>query len=152
MTETKQYIQFTLGQENYAVQISSVLEIIKPLEVRNLIGAPSFVLGVCQVRDELIIIIDLHKKFCISTANLEKGEPRFIILEFESKHVGLYVDDVVDIIETISIEEVPDIVHYGTICDIIKLEDGLIPILDIDQLFPNNATTWLNSGNDELVS
>jgi purine-binding chemotaxis protein CheW len=70
--ETKQYIQFILGQENLAVEMGYVREIIKPLEIRKLLGCPTFVLGVCKVRDEIVTIIDLHKKFCISTTDQTK--------------------------------------------------------------------------------
>ena len=150
MDEMKQFIQFKLGLDDYAVEMSCVREIIKPVEVRQLLGAPKFIQGIAKVRDGVVTIIDLRKKFVIAPTN--EGEPRIMIFEStkETERIGLWVDDVVEILESNSIEQVPAIIHQGTIKEIIKTEDHIIPVLDIKQLFTNEVITWLGSGNNEL--
>ena len=131
----KQYIQFKLGEQSYAVEMSSVREILKPVKVLKLLGAPEFVQGVAKVRDSVITIIDLRKKFGILDTNSENEEPRIVVLECQSESIGLWVNDVVEILETDTIEKIPSLVHYGTITEIIKLEEELIPILNGPRLF-----------------
>lgn len=146
METDQNYIQFTLGEQDYALQMSHVREIIKPLEVRKLLGSPNFVLGVVKLRDEIVTIIDLHEKFNLAAAT-ENGEPRIIILEYDNENIGLNVDNVVEIVEDALVDSVPTTVHCGTVREIIKQADRLIPILDINKLFTEDITVWLNDDN-----
>lgn len=141
----QQYIEFKLGNQNYAVKMKYVREIIKPLDITSLLGSPDFVKGVSRVRDHVITIIDLRNKFKIELSDLTKEEPRIVILEHEKGTLGLYVDDVVEILESSSVEQIPNMVHHGVIQEIIKLEESLTPILDVNKLFTEDVTTWLNS-------
>lgn len=147
----KQFIDITLGTEDYAIEMGYVREIIKPLEIKKLLGAPEFVRGISKVRNEVITIIDLRQKFNIDLAACQTGEPRIVILEFGSANVGLLVDDVVEILESDKIENMPSLIHFGIIHKIINLEDKIIPIIDIERLFSNDVTQWLNS-DSELIS
>ena len=147
--EMKHFIQFKLGLQNYAVEMSCVREIIKPVKVRQLLGAPEFVQGIAKVRDGVVTVVDLRKKFVIEPS--EEGEPRIIIFESEkeTERVGLWVDDVVEILESSSLEKVPNIIHRGTIKEIIKTEDDIIPVIDVKQLFSDDVLTWLGSAEVE---
>ena len=149
MNEMKHFIQFKLGLQNYAVEMSCVREIIKPVKVRQLLGAPEFVQGIAKVRDGVVTVVDLRKKFVIEPS--EEGEPRIVIFESkkETERVGLWVDDVVEILESSSLEKVPDIIHRGTIKEIIKTEDDIIPVIDVKQLFSDDSLTWLGSAEIE---
>ncbi len=152
MAEIKQFIQFKLGLHNYAVEMSSVREIIKPVKVIQLLGAPEFVQGIAKVRDGVVTVVDLRKKFGIEPS--QEGEPRIIIFESaqETEKIGLWVDDVVEILESGSLEKIPDIIHRGTIKEIIKIEDDIIPVIDIKQLFSDDVLTWLGSANAVLTN
>lgn len=141
----KQYIEFTLGTENYAVELGYVREIIKPVHIFKLLGASEFVKGVSKIRDDVITIIDFRKKFNIDLSTCIKGEPRIVIFEFGSENVGLLVDDAVEIFECDNIEKVSGIIHFGIVREIAKLEDKIIPILDVECLFSSEVSQWLNS-------
>ena len=151
MDEMKQFIQFKLGLHDYAVEMSCVREIIKPVNVIQLLGAPKFIQGIAKVRDGVVTIIDLRKKFVIAPPS--EGEPRIMIFESnkETERIGLWVDDVVEILESSRIEQVPAIIQQGTIKEIIKTDDCIIPVLDIKQLFSNEVVTWLSSETIELT-
>lgn len=151
MDEMKQFIQFKLGFHDYAVEMSCVREIIKPVKVTRLLGAPAYIQGIARVRDSVVTIVDLRNKFNI--APTEEGEPRIMIFEsnLETEKIGLWVDDVVEILESNSIEQVPNIIHRGTIKEIIKINDDIIPVLDIDELFSKDILEWLGSSDIELA-
>lgn len=141
-----QYIQFKIGEDDYASEMSLVREIIKPIKVKKLLGAPDFVKGVAQVRDDVIVIIELHKKFDIQPSTNIGEQGRIIILEIEGDKLGLWVDDVVEILESEMTEKIPSIIYYGLIREILKFENQIIPILDVKQLFSNEVSDWLNNG------
>jgi len=151
MGEMKQFIQFKLGLHDYAVEMSCVREIIKPVKVTKLLGAPSYIQGIAKVRDGVVTILDLRKKFNIDPTY--EGEPRIMIFESnsETEKIGLWVDDVVEILESNSIEQVPNIIHRGTIKEIIKMEDNIIPVMDIKELFSKDVLAWLGSSDIELA-
>lgn len=150
MDEMKQFIQFKLGLNDYAVEMNCVREIIKPVKVIDLLGAPEFVQGIAKVRDGVVTIVDLRKKFLI--APTDEGEPRIMIFESakDTEKVGLWVDDVVEILESNYIEKIPNIIHQGTIKEVIKTKDNIIPVIDVEQLFSNEVLTWLGSADTEL--
>lgn len=151
MDEVKQFIQFKLGAHNYAVEMSYVREIIKPVKIRQLLGAPEFVQGIAKVRDGVVTVVDLRKKFLIEPS--EEGEPRIIIFESEkeTEKIGLWVDDVVEILESSFRESVPDIMHHGAIKEIIKTEEDIIPVINVKELFSKDVLAWLNSAKVEAT-
>lgn len=151
MDEMKQFIQFKLGLNDYAVEMSCVREIIKPVKVTQLLGAPAYIQGIAKVRDGVVTIVDLRKKFNI--APTDEGEPRIMIFESDSEteKLGLWVDDVVEILESNSIEQVPGIIHRGTIKEIIKVNNDIIPVMDIKELLSTDVLAWLGSSDIELV-
>lgn len=151
MAEMKQFIQFKLGLHDYAVEMSSVREIIKPVKVTQLLGAPPYIQGIAKVRDGIVTIVDLRKKFEITST--DEGEPRIMIFESdkETERIGLWVDDVVEILESNSIEQVPSIIHRGTIKEIIKTDDGIIPVMDVEELFSKDVVAWLGSSDIEIT-
>ena len=152
MDEMKQFIQFKLGLHDYAVEMSSVREIIKPVKVTQLLGAPEYIQGIAKVREGVVTVVDLRKKFEI--APTDEGEPRIMIFESdkETEKIGLWVDDVVEILESNSIEKVPSIMHRGTIKEIIKTNENIIPVIDVKELFSDSVLEWLNTSNVELSS
>ncbi|TGE37680.1 chemotaxis protein [Desulfosporosinus fructosivorans] len=145
MDEMKQFIQFKLGILDYAVEMSSVREILKPVKVTQLLGAPAYIQGIAKVRDGVVTIVDLRKKFNI--APTDEGEPRIMIFEsnLDTERIGLWVDDVVEIQESNSIEQAPSIIHKGIIKEILKLDNAIIPVLDIEKLFSSDIINWLGS-------
>lgn len=155
MAEMKQYIQFKLGLHDYAVEMNRVREIIKPVKVIELLGAPAYIQGIAKVRDSVVTVVDLRKKFNITPT--DEGEPRIMIFESnsETEKIGLWVDDVVEILESNSIEQVPSIIHRGTIQEIIKMTDAIIPVIDVEKLFSKDVLDWLGSSDivltDELA-
>jgi purine-binding chemotaxis protein CheW len=150
MNELKQFIQFKLGSDNYAVEMGLVREIIKPVNIKSLLGAPEFIPGIAKVRDGVVTIVDIRKKYALTP--FDEGEPRIIIFDSnkDTEQVGLWVDDVVEILESNSIEQVPHIIFQGTIKEIIKTNDDIIPVIDVKVLFTGEVLEWLSSADTEV--
>ena len=85
--------------EQYALPVDNVLEVAEYGEVSPLPGAPASVLGVRNVRGNVLAVLDLAKVFAIERA----GSPeRIAIVELDGRKAGLAVDSV------IGVEHLPD--------------------------------------------
>ena len=94
-----QMIVFNLGNEEYAVPITNVQEIIMRQSPTRIPKSPSFVEGVINLRGHIIPIIDGKRKFMLeSVSNQNANEERIMILELEEESIGLIVDAVSEVI------------------------------------------------------
>jgi len=61
--ELRQFISFSVGAEEYGLELLRVKEVIRVREIAWLPKAPSFVKGIINLRDGVISIIDLRDRF-----------------------------------------------------------------------------------------
>ena len=94
---TGEYLSFTLGREEYGIEILKVQEIRGYEEPTRLANAPAFIKGVVNLRGNIVPIVDMRIKF-----NLENAEYNqftvVIILNVAARVVGMVVDSVSDVI------------------------------------------------------
>lgn len=130
-----QVIAFKLGREEYAVDITSVQEIIMPQNKTKIPKSPEFVEGVINLRGNIIPVIDGRKRFGLELQK-ESSETRIMVLELESSTIGLTVDSVSEVIHlpTKDVQASPVNADNNTdfILGIGKFRDRLIILLDPD--------------------
>ena len=88
-----QYIIFNLGEEEYAIPISIVEEIVK---ISNLIRVPkskNYFAGIMDIRGKVVRMIDLSKKLNIRNQEDSTGD-RAIVIKIGGRSVGIIVDKV----------------------------------------------------------
>lgn len=103
------FMEFTLGHENYAVELLTVKEVIIPPEMTPIPKAPTYMCGLMNLRGLVISVIDLRKKLGI-TPNEDKNHNAVIIFDLGDQMVGAIVDCIQKVV-TIpqdSIKPVPD--------------------------------------------
>jgi purine-binding chemotaxis protein CheW len=83
----KQYIAFKLGQEEYAVDILAVKEIIRWTHITRVPKAPSFIYGVINLRGNVIPVFNTHLRLQLPTSVLT-DQARIIIFEIEDLVIG----------------------------------------------------------------
>jgi purine-binding chemotaxis protein CheW len=97
-----QLIGFRVGSEYYAVNILSVVQIILPREPVKVAQAPPFVEGVIRLRDLVIPVVDLRRRFDVEVSEGRKN--RIIVTRLDSgqdaQHLGLVVDEATEVIRT----------------------------------------------------
>jgi len=143
MSESKQLVTFQLGEELYGINIMDVKEIVRVQSVRAIPNAPSYVEGIFHLRNEIIPIINLHKRFHLKKiAVTEEDEllSGFVILDIDGMKLGIIIDKVsrVVTIERDEIQPPPQMVSgIGAeyIQGVIRQEKGYLIILDIRDLF-----------------
>ena len=140
-----QLVTFTLGQEEYAVDILKVQEINRMKEITRVPNSPSYVEGVINLRGKVIPVVDLRKKFdLVEKENDEQS--RIMIMDIQGITMGLVVDSVSEVLRIPSntVEPTPPMasnISAEFIKGIAKLEDRLIILLDMDRLLGKTDET-----------
>ena len=134
-----QLVIFSLGKEEYGVDIMQVKEIVTYKEPVKVPNTPQFVEGIINLRGEIIPIVNLKKRFNIPGEDIG-DQTRVIVMSIDSKKVGFIVDDASEVItiNNENIEPAPEIVagiDRRYITGIGKVEERILIMLDLDKLF-----------------
>jgi purine-binding chemotaxis protein CheW len=135
----RQLIGFRLDEEDYAVAIRTIQEIILMKPITRLPQAPGSIEGLINLRGTVIPIVSLRKRFGLPP-RLFDDETRTVVVNTHGKTVGLVVDEVTQVMRITGeqIQPVPISVTAAArqyVSGLAKLEDRLVIILDIDKLF-----------------
>ncbi|QGY41253.1 chemotaxis protein CheW [Pseudodesulfovibrio cashew] len=147
--EVIQLVTFSIGEEEFGVNILQVQEIIRTMEITNVPRAPEFVEGVINLRGKVIPIVDMRSRFGLESKEHDKYT-RIIVIEIEMIVVGFVVDSVSEVlrIPANSVQPPPPVVA-GMDSDYIdgvgKLEDRLLILLDLDKLLDNEEREALSA-------
>lgn len=134
----EKYLTFTLGEEEYGLEILKVREIIGMMKITRVPRMPGFVLGVINLRGKVIPVMDLRLKFGMQYK--ENTELTcIIVVELEDMLMGVVVDRVFEVanIDSGNIEETPSFgvdVDTEYITGIGKVGDRVIILLDVDRV------------------
>jgi purine-binding chemotaxis protein CheW len=147
--ELLQLVTFSIGEEEFGVDILSVQEIIRMMDITKVPRAPEFVEGVINLRGKVIPIIDLRRRFGLSTRDHDK-HTRIIVIEINNMIVGFVVDSVSEVlrIPASTVEPPPPVVsglESEYISGVGKLEDRLLILLDLNKLLSGEERDLLGS-------
>lgn len=133
---SEQLVVFQLGNEEYAVAIDKVKEIIRYKEATKLPSTPPYMEGIINLRGKVIPVVDLAKRFGLER-ELTEGK-QAVIIEAAGQEVGVVVDGVTEVlrIDDSAIEPAQS-VAYGAefLRSIGKVGERLLIILDLDKVF-----------------
>jgi len=137
LDDVVQLVGFVIGDEEYAIPILSIQEIIKPFSWTRVPQVPKYVLGVFNLRGAVIPLIDLRAKFGLQTKK-QSDETRFIVMRHEDDVAGFVIDRLTMAIriKKTNIGPPPDTIDSDdTIIDGVgKQEDKIITILKVNKL------------------
>jgi purine-binding chemotaxis protein CheW len=132
-----QLVGFIIGEEEYAVPILSIQEIIKPIGWTRVPQTPAYVLGVFNLRGAVIPLIDLRVKFGLPAKN-HNDETRFFVLKQDDEVAGFVIDRLTAAIrmKKTNIGPPPDTVddEDSAIDGVGKEEDRILTILKVNKL------------------
>ena len=92
-----EYLAFMLGTEAYAIEIGSIVEILKPLPITEVPRAEAGVVGVMSVRGRLVAVIDLKRRFRLTRTFTMDKKSRILLVNAVDEEIGLLVDEVVQV-------------------------------------------------------
>jgi purine-binding chemotaxis protein CheW len=132
---TRQLVVFSLGDEEYALPIADVHEIIRYTEPRSVASSVDWVRGVISLRGKIVPVYDLASRLgCAGCADVD--ERKIVIVEAATQLAGVVVDDVAEVItvDADQLERIPS-ADEAAIDAIVKLDDRLIVLLSPAGLF-----------------
>jgi purine-binding chemotaxis protein CheW len=135
--EIMQLVGFIVSDEEYAIPMLNIQEIIKPIEYTRVPSVPDYILGVFNLRGNVIPLIDLRKKFNLE-ATKQTEETRYIVMKGENNIAGFVIDRLTEAIRIRKdrIDPAPETLHKdkGMIYGIGKREDSILTILKVESL------------------
>lgn len=136
--DSVQLIVFSVGNEEYGLEIEKIQEVIRLKTIKKLPRTPEFILGVMNLRGKIIPIVGLREKFNLDP--IEQNEfTRIIVVNQNQKLIGMVVDEVNRVVNVPveNIEGNPDMVNDKTrslVRGVAKLEDAVIILVELDYL------------------
>ncbi len=143
-----QMVGFTVGNEEFCVDILKVQEIIRMLEITKIPNAPDYAEGVINLRGRVIPVVDFRKRFNLAEGEQNAGnERRIVVVDVAGATIGLIVDKVSHVIklESDQVSPTPDTVKSSggaCFCGIGRLGDRLIILLDVEGMFGEGELEW----------
>ena len=136
--DTVELASFFVGEALCGMDILKVQEINKLIEMTRVPQAPEYVLGILNLRGEIVTIIDLGKKLGLKSTEIS-DKTRNIIVNSKGEHIGLMVEKISDVVQAKfeKIEAPPANIggvqgKYFT--GVLKTKDRLIGILDVGKV------------------
>lgn len=142
VTEQDQHLTFDLSDEELAVPVMNIREIIRYGKLTKMPMVPEFIEGVINLRGSVVPVVNLASKFALTKVKADK-RTCIIIMEIdiddESVVMGIVVDKVLQVVEIPDeqIEPTPKLgakIQTNFIKGMAKTEDGFTIILDISQV------------------
>ena len=139
------YLTFTLGREEYGIEILKVREIIGYMAITAVPRAPEYIKGVINLRGQVIPVLDLRSRFEMDTAEIT-DQTCIIVAEINQQgrrfNAGLVVDQVQEVLDIAGdhIEDAPQFggdVQTDFILGIGKIGNSIKILLDIDKVLGN---------------
>lgn len=132
--EITRYLCFSLGSEEFAMPLLSVREVIGVPEFTPIPQAPSYYLGMMNLRGQVISVIDLRTK--LGVKGNKSAETSVVIIDLGENSMGLMVDSVNSVLTPTAenISAPPDLAKTPAsefVTSVYRKEDHLILVLDI---------------------
>ena len=131
-----QLVGFVVGEEEYAIPILNIQEIIKPIEYTRVPSVPDYVLGVFNLRGNVIPLIDLRKRFSLNVTK-QSSNTRYIVMKDEDNIAGFVIDRLTEAIriDRNRIDPPETLVKdKGMIYGIGKRDQNILTILKVESL------------------
>jgi purine-binding chemotaxis protein CheW len=92
-----QWVTFRLDNETYGVNVMQVQEVLRMTEIAPVPGAPDYVLGIINLRGNVVTVIDTRQRFGLDSAPVTDNT-RIVIIEADKQVVGIMVDSVAEVV------------------------------------------------------
>jgi purine-binding chemotaxis protein CheW len=139
-----QWVTFRLAGETYGINVMQVQEVLRYTEIAPVPGAPGYVLGIINLRGNVVTVIDTRNRF-----GLESGEmtdnTRIVIIETEGHVIGVLVDSVAEVVylRQSEVENAPNVGNDESakfIQGVCHKNDELLILIELNKLLTD--TEW----------
>ncbi|MCA9302967.1 MAG: chemotaxis protein CheW [Phycisphaerales bacterium] len=138
-----QLVSFTVGHEQFAVDILHVQEINRMMELTKVPQSPVGVEGIINLRGRIIPVMSLRKRFGLEKTE-HNDQTRIVVVEIGGNTIGFIVDAVQEVlrINASIVEKTPPLssgIDAAYVSGVARLEHSLLILLDLDNLLPSEV-------------
>ena len=133
-----QWVTFQLSEETYGINVMQVQEVLRHSEIAPVPGAPDYVLGIINLRGNVVTVIDTRTRFGLPPTEVTDNT-RVVIIEAEQQVIGILVDSVAEVVYLRS-SEIDSAPNVGTeesarfIQGVSNREGELLILVDLNKL------------------
>lgn len=147
-TPVMQWVTFRLGDEKYGINVMQVQEVLRVAEIAPVPGAPSYVLGIINLRGNVVTVIDTRNRFGLMSRETDDSS-RIVIIETASHIIGILVDSVAEVVELRSsdIETAPNVGNEETsryIQGVTSRDNELLILVDLNRFLSDEEKAELD--------
>lgn len=128
-------VLFALDEQRYALELASVERAVRVVDVTPLPKAPPIVLGIVNVKGNVVPVYDLRRRFRLPEREINLTD-QLMIATTSRQTVALLVDSVSGVVEIAEEEIAPAekiLPEIEYVRGVVKLQDGLVLIHDLDR-------------------
>lgn len=146
--DIRQLVIFRLGEGSYGLDIQSVREINRLIDITPIPLAPEFVDGIINLRGSIIPVVNLGQRFNLDRAGQSK-DARIVVVESDANTVGLVVDEVSEVLRlpATEIDPASNLSSNGIDLDFVqgvgKIDGKMILILSMGKLLSTEEEAQL---------
>ena len=148
----KQYVGFQIGKEEYGINIQKTRGIIKEFSITNVPNTEKFIMGVINLRGQIVPVVNLHERFNFKSSSTNENN-RIITVEIRNALIGLLVDKVNEVIriDQNTIEPAPEVskgIAREYLDGIAKTNEELIMLINLEKLLFSEKETKISRGDE----
>jgi purine-binding chemotaxis protein CheW len=137
-----QWVTFQLEEETYGINVMQVQEVLRYSEIAPVPGAPDYVLGIINLRGNVVTVIDTRTRFGLPQHEVTDNS-RVVIIEAEQQVIGILVDSVAEVVYLRS-SEIDSAPNVGTeesakfIQGVSNRDGELLILVDLNKLLTDD--------------
>jgi purine-binding chemotaxis protein CheW len=137
--EIIQWVTFKLDEELYGINVMQVQEVLRLPEIAPVPGAPSYVMGIINLRGNVVTVIDTRSRFGLSQREADDST-RIIITEVDKQVIGMLVDAVAEVVNLkgSEIETTPNLGEDNESSKYIQgvhsRDEDILILIDVDKM------------------
>jgi len=133
-----QWVTFHIDNEVYGITVMQVMEVLRYVDLTPVPGAPDYVLGIINLRGNVVTVIDTRKRFSLPSKEIDDMS-RIVIIEAEGQVLGMLVDCVAEVVylRESEIEMAPNVGNEESsrfIQGVHSNGDSLLILVDVNKL------------------
>jgi purine-binding chemotaxis protein CheW len=146
---TQRWVTFHMDNETYGINVTQVREVLRITEIAPVPGAPDYVLGIINLRGNVVTVMDTRKRFNLPPTETTDST-RIVIIEVDSQEVGVMVDSVAEVVDIrqSAIESAPNVGSDDSsryIQGVTSLEGNLLILIDLNKLLTDEELQEMTS-------
>ncbi|WP_286876056.1 chemotaxis protein CheW [Marinimicrobium sp. UBA4509] len=143
-----QWVTFRLDGETYGINVMQVQEVLRYSEIAPVPGAPPYVLGIINLRGNVVTVIDTRHRFGLADGEVTDNT-RIVIIETDNHVIGIMVDSVAEVVylNQSEIETAPNVGNEESakfIQGVCHKNDELLILIDLNKLLTNEEWAELD--------